>query len=402
MITTTIVYDHRGRTQKDKEGPVEVRVTIDRKPYYINTGIKVTRRRLRAGVIVDADGSTDADELNNRLSVVYKRISQELNSCIEDGRGFDVACIRRRVWCMDVTDEKKKNATIVEWIKEQEPLMGVSDGRAKHYGTLRARLGEFGLMNDWKDVTVEMLYRWDAFLHGLRLPVTENQRRAGVKGELISQSTIHNYHKNLKAMLNRAVRLGVIQANPYERLRGQFKKGERETVDYLTQEQMQAMESLVCRDGSQEAMARDVFLFQMYTGLAYADAQSFDVKQYKKVVSKDGCEQWVNVGQRMKTGVPYVSVLLPQAVEVLERNGWHVPRINNQRYNQKLKEIGKRIGIEGLHSHMARHTFATWAIHKGVPIQVVSKMIGHTNIKQTQRYAKVLAEDVMAEFEKLK
>jgi site-specific recombinase XerD len=94
-------------------------------------------------------------------------------------------------------------------------------------------------------------------------------------------------------------------------------------------------------------------------------------------------------------------MLLPPAVEVLERNGWQVPKMNNQRYNQMLKAIGMVIGIEKLHSHMGRHTFGTWMLSKGAKIENVSRMMGHSNITQTQRYAKVLAKDVYDDFEKV-
>jgi integrase len=145
--------------------------------------------------------------------------------------------------------------------------------------------------------------------------------------------------------------------------------------------------------GSQVAMAHDLFIFQMFTGLAYADTQMFDVSQYREI---DG--QWRFIGERIKTGVPYVSMLLPQAVEVLKRNGWRVPRMTNQRYNQMLKAIGMVIGIAKLHSHMGRHTFATMMLSNGAKIENVSRMLGHTNIVQTQRYAKVLAKDVYDDF----
>lgn len=76
------------------------------------------------------------------------------------------------------------------------------------------------------------------------------------------------------------------------------------------------------------------------------------------------------------------------------------PKINNVQYNESLKVIGKALGIKTtLHSHLARHTFATRMLAMGAKIENVSKMLGHTNIKQTQRYAKVLAESVYDDFE---
>ena len=94
------------------------------------------------------------------------------------------------------------------------------------------------------------------------------------------------------------------------------------------------------------------------------------------------------------------AVLLPQAVEVLERYGMQVPRVNNVQYNESLKVIQRALGIRTrLHSHLARHTFATRALAMGVKIENVSAMLGHTNITQTQRYAKVLAQSVKDEFD---
>jgi integrase len=143
----------------------------------------------------------------------------------------------------------------------------------------------------------------------------------------------------------------------------------------------------------------------MFTGLSYSDTQAFDISQYRKEVipatKPQGTltERWVNVGQRIKTGVPYVSQLLPPVVEVLERYGWKVPKMSNQRYNQMLKAIGMCIGIANLHSHMGRHTFATYMLANGAKIENVSKMLGHTTVKQTEQYAKVLAENVRSDFD---
>ena len=144
-------------------------------------------------------------------------------------------------------------------------------------------------------------------------------------------------------------------------------------------------------------MARDLFVFQLYTGLSYADAEAFNIKDYKFVRGR-----WTAIGNRIKTGVAYVSDLLPQAVEVLERYGMQTPQINNVQYNHSLKVIQQALGIHTrLHSHLARHTFATRALALGVKIQNVSKMLGHTNTRQTERYAKVLAESVHEDFEML-
>jgi integrase len=133
----------------------------------------------------------------------------------------------------------------------------------------------------------------------------------------------------------------------------------------------------------------------MYTGLAYSDSQAFDIGQYKQ----DG-EQWITTGERIKTGSPYVSVLLPPVVAVLEKYGWKVPKMDYAVYSRQLKMIGVMADIKTrMHSHLARHTFATNMLSNDVKIQNVSKMLGHKNLQQTMRYAKVLAQDVREDFD---
>ena len=393
MITLSIVFDHRGRTQKGEEGPVEVRVTVNRKPYYINTGVRVCKNRFVAGTIKDTQDTSDADILNERLRIVASLVEQEVNRCLDERREIDVAAIRRKVWSMGVSSDGD-DTSLIDWIRERSATLNVSKSTRMKYVTLCNRMVEYGKILRWQDLSVEAIYDFDAWLHAQDVHLTENQLRRGMEPRKMGDTGVSAYHKSLRAMLNRALRMGKIQVNPYDRLRGEFKHSKREVTEYLTEEQMQKILELTPVPGSQVDMARDLFIFQMYTGLAYIDTQKFDATQYREVNGK-----WKFIGERVKTGVPYVSMLLPPVVEVLKKYDWHVPRMNNQRYNQLLKAIGMVIGIERLHSHMARHTFGTWMLSQGAKIENVSRMMGHTNITQTQRYAKVLAKDVYDDFE---
>ena len=404
MIRIQLVFDHHQRAKKNEEGPIEVRVTVNRKPYYINTGVRVHKDRLMGNSVVDvpvvgADGiermTEDAGVLNKRLASIVRIVDEEVNKCIDERRAVDVVAIRQKVYMPEPTSSPDE-PTLIKWIQEQAKVADISSSTKKRYTTLTNKMTEYGKLTRWDDLTVENIYEWDVWLRHQVVPLTENQRMAGVESATMKQSAVYNYHKLLKAMLNRALKLNKLQANPYDRMKGVFKRGTRDVVDYLTKEQMKMVERLEPVPGSQYETARDLFIFQMYTGLAYIDTQHFDIKDYRQV---DG--RWVFVGQRVKTGVPYVSQLLPPVVEVLKRHGWRVPKMSNQRYNQLLKAIGMVIGIPKLHSHMGRHTFATWMLSEGAKIENVSRMLGHTNIVQTQRYAQVLAEDVRSEFDKV-
>ena len=386
-VKVCVLFDHRGRAQKDKEGPVEIRITYARKPYYINTGVHVRRDEWLGSVI----NRSDAKELNERLRVLVKRVQEMVNEMLADGREIDVAEIRQRLYT-GMSDEASD--AFLNWIEQSIGELSVKEGTRNHYKTLLMRLTEWGKIKKWRDVTVENIYAFDTWLHGLEVKVGFNAKHT----TKLSDGAVYNYHKCLKALLSKADKLGKIERNPYERLRGEFAKGDRQSTEFLTEDEMQAFMSLRPKPGSQMAVAKDLFVFQMFTGLAYSDAQAFDMSQYKKVKG-----EWRMTGQRIKTGTPFVSQLLPPAVEVLERYGWRVPRIGNADYNHALKALGMAAGIDTrLHSHLARHTFATWMLRQGVKIENVSKMLGHTNITQTQRYAKVLAESVHDDFEKVR
>ena len=391
MITKKLVFDHRGRTKEKNEGPIELRVTANSKPYYINTGVRVRSDQFNGERVVN---HRDARLLNERLKDVVLKIETAVNECIRNGLTIDVAQIKRQAYNVEEKAEHNETA-MIDWIDGQIPQLNIKSGTRERYYVTARRMREYGGLMRWDDLTVENIYKWDSWLHKIKKPMSNGDVQAGRDVVCIGEAAVYNYHRTLRSLLSRAVKLGVIEANVYDRMRGEFRKGIKENVEYLTEDEIAAIESLHPIEGTQMAMARDLFVFQMYTGLSYSDAQAFDIRDYKKVDGK-----WMNVGERIKTGVSYVSVLLPQAVDVLERYGMQVPKVNNIQYNASLKVIQQTLGIRTkLHSHLARHTFATRALRLGAKIENVSRMLGHTNITQTQRYAKVLAQSVHDDFE---
>lgn len=380
MITTKIIFDRKHQAKKDGTGTIEIRVTVARRAIYISTGVRVCEKEWKAGRVVNR---TDAPALNERIGIIYEIVDREANRCIKVGQPINTAAIKKMVW--NEKDAMSDEPSFLEWFDHQTEILNLSHGTVKHYISLRTRLIEFGKIKQWADVTTENISEFDAWLH---------KRKLG-NGEAITDAAVYKYHKCLKAMLNRAVTFDKIDRNPYDRLK--FKRGESENIEYLTEDEMKAIEKLKVPTGTQIEVARDLFVFQMYTGLSYSDTQTFDFGQYKKVKGK-----WINTGERIKTGVAYVSSLLPPAVAVLEKYGWTVPKIDNADYNHLLKVIGTMANIPTkMHTHLARHTFATWMLRNGAKIENVSRMLGHTNIRQTQRYAKVLAESVHEDFDKV-
>ena len=394
MFSVAIIRDWRKQCGDDKLGPLDVRVTVDRKSYYISTGMKVLGKHWAGAVVA----RPDADALNNRLGIIVRRVNEKVNEYIEARQPIDVSAVREFVYSGTKVDGKQDR--MLTWIESQIDALQVSDGTRRHYWLLLERLKEYGKLRSWADITTEAIYDWDAWLHN----TVKAQVKKGEDERNGSDGTIYNYHKHLKALLNRAHDFGLISASPYDRLKGKFKKGENENIEYLTEEQMQLIMNTRPVPGTQMETVRDLFVFQMFTGMSYSDMQAFDIKQYKEETVRDKksvekTKRFVYRGERVKTGVPFVGVLLPPVVDVLERHGWQVPKMPNQKYNCLLKTFGSVIGIDGLHSHLARHTFATYMLSKGAKVQNVMRMLGHKKIELTMRYAKVIAKDVQDDFD---
>ena len=392
--TLNIVHDRKRKAVgNNKEAVLEVRVTCQRRSIHVSTGIKVRRSEWVAGRVV---GRLDAQMLNDRLAIIYNKVGAAVNDALQNNYPLDADEIKQRVW--QVAEEHTNRDTLIEWCDAQIPMLNISEGAKKHYRALITRLDEYGRLRKFRDCTIEGICQFDAWLHSLRrpAPMTGDRSLASIPvtysrlGDGLSDAGVYNYHKCLKALLRRARLFGKIETNPYDLLRGEFKRGDVENIEFLTWEEMQRIVNLQVPEGSKLQRARDFFTFQMFTGLSYSDAMAFDFSQYRWNGSA-----WVYNGRRVKTGVPFVSQLLQPVVDVLERYGGQPPRMDNADYNHELKTIGLLAQSSfPLHSHLARHTFATWMLANGVKIENLRRMLGHKNIQQTMRYAKVLAQSV--------
>ena len=360
MIKTAIIYNHRGRFSKDGTAPVEVRVTIARRAYYINTGVSVRPREWKFGQIVDRYNS---DDLNERVRIMLQRVDRVVNERLakESETEINFEDVRKMVFAPDSRRKVKDAEDMVAWMADEVSRLGVRRGTMLHYKVSVAVLAESGIMRKWSDLSVENVHRWDAYLHAIQKHRTDAEVKAGKHVEYISQATVRNYHKDIKALLGRALKFGLITANPYDRMKGEIKRGNTETVEFLTKDELARIEGLTLIDGSMLAAARDMFVFQAYTGMAFSDMQAFSLDKCRR----DG-DRWLMAGQRVKTGVTYYVRLLPQVLAVVEKYGGELPKVAVQTYNKNLKKIAQATGItKRLTSHVGRHTFATWDFMRG-------------------------------------
>lgn len=134
---------------------------------------------------------------------------------------------------------------------------------------------------------------------------------------------------------------------------------------------------------------RDLFIFQCGSGLAYCDMAS---------LTEDDVVDGMIQKHRQKTEELFTTVLLPDASAIWQKYGGHLPVLSNQKYNSYLKEIQDLCHIsKPLHTHIARHSFATRLLNRGVRLETVSRCLGHSSVKMTQHYAKLVSSTVVNE-----
>ena len=145
MIKTAIIYNHRGRFSKDGNAPVEIRVTQDRRSYYINTGVSVRAREWKFGQIVNRG---DADALNERVRIMLERVDRIVNEKMQEGSEADINIeeVRKRVFAPDNRKKVDDAEDMLAWMADEVGRLGVKKGTAAHYRVSVAVFIESGIM----------------------------------------------------------------------------------------------------------------------------------------------------------------------------------------------------------------------------------------------------------------
>ncbi|MBQ9355902.1 MAG: tyrosine-type recombinase/integrase [Prevotella sp.] len=262
------------------------------------------------------------------------------------------------------------SGSFIEFIRSFIEQEDVAKGTKKHKRCVLRSIEESGFISTYNDLTPANIMRYDRWLHdGVRTNVT-----------------IATYHKYLHYYINVLLMQELIPRDPYKNV--VIKKGQSQERQPLTEEELIKVRDAVLEREKLDRV-RDLFIFMAYTGLSYIDTQSFDFKKMT-VFDKETGLYFID-GRRLKTKTKYFTPILPPAQKVLEKNNYQLLKISNQKANDHLHTIEEKLGIEHpMTCHIARHSFATLCLAHGVPADNVSKMLGHTNLKTTMRYAKTL------------
>lgn len=214
------------------------------------------------------------------------------------------------------------------------------------------------------------------------------------------------YLKHLKKVVNNYIlKPKLLRDNPFSEFKSKAKVKEREFLSQTQLDRLRKKEFKIAR----VANVRDIFVFCCYTGLSYADVKKLTRSEITAGI--DG-GQWVFTHRKKNDNSSRIPLLKP-ALEIIAKYKDHpkcvngdivLPVLSNQKMNSYLKEIADACDItQNLTFHLSRHTFATTVtLTNGVPIESVSKMLGHVDIKTTQHYAKVIDTKVSQDMKSLK
>jgi len=382
-----LFYLKRSKMIADGTVPVYLRVTIDGERIEISSKRYVNPDKWNVtGQKLNGSGE-EVRRLNTYLKTLEHQVYEVHREMIEKKLPLTAVNLKNILLKKDEVETGKMLVPIFEEHNRQiEALVAkeYAKGTLDRYQTSLKHTKAFIKWKykvddiDIRDVDHEFIMSYDFYLRSER--------------NCANNSTV-KYLKNFKKIILICIANGWLEKDPFIKYKPKVKEVIR---NYLTIEELELM--LNKQFASDRVnQVRDIFVFCCYTGLAYADVKK--LKGTEITVGLDG-QQWVFTS-RQKTDTASRIPLLPPALQIIKKYKDHpecsdqgklLPVLSNQKMNSYLKEIADVCGInKELTFHIARHTFATTVtLANGVSIESVSKMLGHTNIRTTQHYAKIL------------
>lgn len=383
----------RNQVNKDGTCSIMIRITVDGEYERINSTLSVDPKIWDAKACKANGRSSKIAEFNKRIEDI-RHVLQDHYYDILNRHGYVTAEMVKNAFTGVTAKEESLVPLYLQHLEDTKKLVGLSkaDPTYRKYERMYRRVVEF--MKKKYNIT-------DIPLREIKLSFITDLEFFLRTEYKYSQNTTYKCMKFFKQVINKGIRAGLIFVDPFN---GYKISCERVDRGFLTEDELTKMMSKEFGSKRLEQV-RDIFIFACFTGLAYIDLANLRVDNIQKMF--DG-RLWI-VTHRQKTNTKVTVPLLPPALKILKKyegkylDGQLLPIITNQKLNCYLKEIADICGIEkNLTFHLARHTFATtMTLGKGVPIESVSKMLGHTNIQTTQIYARITNEKISRDMENL-
>lgn len=394
---TLLFYLKKRNNYVKGELPIYMRLTVDGQRIEISTKRECEPEKWNSSAGRKNGTKEDAKLLNAYLDTLQSKVYDVHRQLIESGRAITAESVKNILVGTSV-----KPKMILEIFREHNDKMSKLVGTDFAPGTLERYKTSFEHTKEF----IKYKYRTaDLEIEKLDYDFIADYEFWMKAVRKCSHNTTMKYLSNFKKISLLCIKRGWLARDPFHAYKMTKHEVDRQA---LTGPELQAITN---RDFGQGRLAqvRDIFLFCCYTGLAYADV--FKLKRSEIIDGSDG-EKWIVI-KRQKTDSPSRIPLLPQALSIISAYDEHpqciaqdrlLPVLSNQKMNSYLKEISDLCGIKKqITFHLARHTFATTVtLTNGVPIESVSKMLGHRNIKTTQLYAKIVDKKISDDMRRLK
>ena len=375
-----LFYLKRDKNKTDGTVPIWCRITVDGQAARFNTKSDIHPDMWDSKLAKIVGRTKEAMNINSFLDTIKASIYKVYYDLQTRENNVTAERVKNAFLGIDV-----KYQTVLElfshYNEDIKKLIGINKTKATYqkYEVTRKHLSEFIKKRyNINDISLKEINHM--FLNNFEIYLLTSCN--------CGHNTTAKFMQRLRTIILVAKNNGWIHIDPFANYKIRLKKVDR---GYLTQEQIDLIMQKRFATKRLEQV-RDIFIFSCFTGLAYIDVKK--LRQTNIRTSFDG-GLWI-MGKREKTGITFNVPLLDISKQILDKykgvltDQMVLPVPSNQKMNAYLKEIGDLCGIEKeLTFHLARHTFATLTLSKGVSIESISKMLGHTNIKTTQIYAKI-------------
>lgn len=346
-----------------------MRIAYNYRQKYISTGIRLYPNQWKNGKIVNC---SDILQISQVLDNMLANVRQIIMEMLQQGE-INISIIPDKLKELSVPksdfyDFCNQRAEIRKYGKRKDTQ--------ERYNRFFRLFKTWGRIREFKDITDKNIILYDKYL--------ESQ---GMK----PYSKWNNYHRFLNSFILDAIDEGFLKRNPYKWVNIDKQKNSKGIERCLDPNEFRKIKNVVLPTKCLERI-RDLFIFQTYTCLSYSDLKHFDSSMIQEVKGMN-----VYVGTRMKTNTTFTIPLLSPAIEIINKYNGKLPVISNVKYNEYLKIVAQAAGVDKpVSSHWARHTGATLLLNEGIPMQIVSKICGHSSTKITEHvYAKLLDETVV-------
>jgi len=392
-----IFFPRKTRANKDGEYPVYARITINGERLVIatNASVKPGKWSLKTGCA--AGSSEDAQRLNSYLETYRKQIFDHYAIMLKREIAINPVTLKKQI--LGIQDDKRSVLEVFATHNEQvETRVGFEYAKAT---ALKFR----STLKHIREYIAHRYKRNDLALGQIDHSFVTEFEYYLKNVKSCNHNSALKYVKLFRKIVRHCLAHGWMERDPFAGYKSKVKHVER---DFLTTQELSRFENLVFSMPRLE-LVRDIFVFSCYTGIAYIDISKLTKEN---LIEDEEGGSWVSM-IRTKTQTRFQIPMLPKALEILKKYEAHpvcvnrnrlLPTFSNQKMNAYLKEIAHLADVnKHCTFHVARHTFSTTVtLTNGVPIETVSAMLGHKNIRTTQIYARILKEKIGADMKVLK